>query len=158
MSSSSSHPRATKDSISFVEAADLRKNDLIILKDRVAKIKELVWSCPGKHGSAKYLIVAYAIDHTQKRIEQSVGAHERVTVPVVWRYDADVLSINGNILSVFDTIQKDTHDRLELDEDNPLHDEIVERVNNGDEVVLDVLAVYGTEKIMSIRKRRNDED
>jgi translation elongation factor P/translation initiation factor 5A len=141
----------------FVEANKLRKNDLVLLRDKVARVKDLRVSVQGKHGSAKVVIVAYGIDKHQKRIEQTFGSHEHVTAPVPVRYDADVIAVNGSTVTVFDTATKSTHDRLELDDDVDLHRDIAERVANGEELVLDVLAVHGTEKIVSIRRRKADE-
>lgn len=147
--------RASHNDISFTEASDLRKGALIILKNKVVKVKELNWSCQGKHGAAKYHIVAYTVFGTEKRVEETVGAHERVTVPVPLRYDADVIELRDDTLTVYDTARKEAHDRLELDGDIPLHADIAARVRAGEELTLDVLAAFGHEKIVAVKVRKD---
>ncbi len=147
--------RASNSDISFVEASELRKGSLLVLKNKVVKVKELNWACQGKHGAAKYHVVGYTIFGSEKRVEETVGAHDRVTVPVPLRYDADVIDMHNNTLTVYDTVRKEAHDRLELDPDNPMHEEIADRVRAGEELTLDVLAAFGHEKIVAVKVRKN---
>jgi translation elongation factor P/translation initiation factor 5A len=149
---------ASREDVTFINAADLRKGDLIVLKGICAKVKEIHWACNGKHGAAKYRIIAYGMFGNHKRVEEIVGAHVRVVSPRPKRYDADVIALNGDDLTVFDTWRREAHSRLSLEEDDELHDTIRDRIESGVEIVLDILAAYGDERIMAFRARKLSDD
>lgn len=149
---------ASREDVTFIHAPDVRKGDLVVLKGICAKVKEIHWACNGKHGASKYRIVAYGLFGNHKRVEEIVGGHDRVVSPRPKRYDADVIALNGNDLTVYDTWRREAHSRLSLDDDDELHETIRARIDAGVEIVLDVLAAYGDERIMAFHPRKVDDD
>jgi translation elongation factor P/translation initiation factor 5A len=147
---------ASREDVNFIDAPDVRKGDLIVLKGICAKVKEIHWACNGKHGASKYRIVAYGL-FNNKRVEETVKGHDRVVSPRPQRYDADVIALNGDELTVYDTWRREAHSRLSLDDDDELHSTIRERIETGNEIVLDILAAFGDERIMAFRPRKVDE-
>jgi len=87
----------------------LKKGNYVILDNIACVVKDTQTSRPGKHGHAKVRLEAVGMIDGQKKITVS-PAHDKVTVPIILKQSAQVLSISGNIASVMDVESYETFD------------------------------------------------
>ena len=94
-----------------VPATRLKVGDIILLDgegDNIFKAKKISTSAPGKHGHAKYRIVA--IDLIDNKKYDVVMPHGQVEVPIIEKKNAQVLSIQGDVANVMDLETYETFD------------------------------------------------
>ncbi|MEK6955740.1 MAG: translation initiation factor IF-5A, partial [Nanoarchaeota archaeon] len=78
-------------------AGNLKVGSYVIFQNQACVVKSIQASKTGKHGSAKCRIEAVGIIDGQKRIE-IYPSHDKVQVPIIDKRDAQVLSIQENIV------------------------------------------------------------
>ena len=105
------------------DVSEMKPGSLIIVDGAACKVVSVDVSRPGKHGHAKFRIVAVGIIDEKKR--DIVMPHQAVEVPVISKRDAQVLSITGNKANIMDSATFETFD---LDIPEELKDKIKEGV------------------------------
>ena len=108
-----------------VSIGTLTKGSYIIIDGVACKVSSVQTSRPGKHGHAKINMMAVGIIDGKKRNLVMPG-HDHVDVPIIEKKTAQILSINGNMANVMDSVTYETFD-LEIPED--LKAEVTEGVN-----------------------------
>lgn len=83
------------------EARNLKVGNFILIDNEACKVIEITHSKPGKHGEAKYRIVAIGLFDDKKR-DTIVPASHKVEAPVMNKSSAQILNIAGNKLQLMD--------------------------------------------------------
>ena len=76
-----------------MEAGQIRKGGLIMIKGQPCKVADVSTSKTGKHGHAKCNFVAYNI-FNNKKLEDMIPSTHGTTVPVVSRTEYTLVDIN----------------------------------------------------------------
>ncbi len=100
---------------------DLKPNGFILIDDVPCRIEKVQVSTSGKHGHAKVRVDAVGLlDNTRRSI---LGpSHDNVTVPIVLKKKAQVLSVSGNKTHLMDM---NDYSMLDLDVPDERKDEVV---------------------------------
>ena len=93
----------------------LKKGSYIVIDGVACRVVDTQTSRPGKHGHAKVRLQAVGILDDKKR-EIVMPGHDMVTIPIIDKRTAQVLSINGNMANVMDAETFETFD-LEVPEE-----------------------------------------
>ncbi len=96
------------------DVSSLKEGSLVIFDNAACKVVSVDISKPGKHGHAKYRIVAVGILDGKKR--DMVMPHVDVEVPIIGKKEAQVLTITGNKANIMDSASFETFD-LEIPEE-----------------------------------------
>jgi translation initiation factor 5A len=96
------------------DVSSLKEGSLVIFEGAACKVVSVDISKPGKHGHAKYRIVAVGVLDGKKR--DMVMPHVDVEVPIIGKKDAQVLTITGKKANVMDSASFETFD-LEIPEE-----------------------------------------
>ncbi len=119
------------------EIRQLREGRYLVIEEEPCKIDSISTSKPGKHGSAKAKIQARSIfDGRKYRMKAPVT--ERVTVPIIDKRQAQVVSVEGDIVQLMDL---ESYDTFEL----KMPDELQDDIQPGGEI--DYLEAMGRKKI-----------
>lgn len=103
------------------EVRQLREGRYLVIEDEPCKIDSISTSKPGKHGSAKAKIQARSIfDGRKYRMKAPVT--ERVMVPIIDKRQAQVVSVEGDVVQLMDLESYDTFELTIPDE----HADIIE--------------------------------
>ncbi len=105
-----------------VDVSLIKPGSLMIIDESACKVVSVDVSRPGKHGHAKFRIVAVGIIDEKKR--DIVMPHGSVEVPVIGKKEAQVLSINGNKANIMDASTFETLDMT-------IPDELKDKVKEG---------------------------
>jgi len=103
----------------------LQRGSYIVIDGAACRVTSTQTSRPGKHGHAKVRLEAVGIIDGKKRVIVMPG-HDHVAVPIVEKKTAQVLSIQGNVANVMDSVTYETFD-LKIPED--LKDQVIEGVS-----------------------------
>ncbi len=98
-----------------VTASTVKEGDTILIGDAPCKVMSVQKSKPGKHGSAKARIVGVGVIDEKKR-DVVMPGHEIVSVPIVEKKTAQVLSTSGDMANVMDMETYETFD-IKIPED-----------------------------------------
>ena len=93
----------------LVTASSIKVGNYIIMDNIACRVSSVQTSRPGKHGHAKCRIEAVGLIDGQKKINIYPG-HDNVTVPIIEKKSAQVLSISKNIATVMDLESYETFD------------------------------------------------
>jgi translation initiation factor 5A len=85
----------------MAEVRTLKKNGYIVINDEPCRIVDIATSKPGKHGEAKARIEAFGLFDDQRRSIVHPVKH-KVSVPIVDRRNAQVISVRGDITQLMD--------------------------------------------------------
>lgn len=119
------------------EVRQLREGRYVVIDDEPCKIKSISTSKPGKHGSAKAKVQGYSI-FDGRRHNFSAPVTDRVRVPIIDKRQAQVVSVEGDIVQLMDL---ESYDTFELQ----VPDEHREDIEPGTEI--DYLETMGRRKI-----------
>lgn len=98
----------------------LKVGNYVLIDDVACVIKDIKVS-KGRHGHAKSKVEATSlIDHTKKIIVKP--NHDRITVPIIEKKTAQVLSIQGDTANVMDM---ETYETFDLKIPEELKDQVV---------------------------------
>lgn len=94
-----------------IDAGKVKQGSYIMIDDEPCRVKSVERSSPGKHGSAKYRIMAVGLfDKKTRSIIRSGG--NIFMVPDINKRVGQVLSVQGNIIQVMDL---QTYETFEMD-------------------------------------------
>ena len=131
-----------------MEAGQIRKGGLIMIKGQPCKVADVSTSKTGKHGHAKCNFIAYNI-FNNKKLEDMIPSTHGTTVPVVSRTEYTLVDISDdNFMTLMDT-NGDTREDLSLpDYPDNYADELREEFEKK-QLVVTVLKACGKEQVMS---------
>ena len=114
----------------IAHAGSLKKGSYILIDGSACVVKDTQTSRPGKHGHAKVRIKAQdLITGSTKEIVKP--GHDNVDVPIIKKKDGQILSMDGNNVSIMDM---ETFEQLEADT-NIADDEVKGKIEAGQTVV-----------------------
>jgi len=90
-------------------AGRLKKGSTVVFDGKACVVKGIQLSKPGKHGSKKARIEAISMLDSQKIIKV-MPADERIDAPIIGKFEAQVLSIQGDTCNVMDMESYETFD------------------------------------------------
>ena len=99
----------------LVEPGLIKIGGYIVIDREACKVVDTSVSRPGKHGHAKYRIVAIGLIDGKKR-DIVMPGHDKIEVPLVEKNTAQILSLSETIANVMDSDSFETFD-LEIPED-----------------------------------------
>jgi translation initiation factor 5A len=133
-----------------IEAGQIRKGGLMMIKDQPCKVSEVSHSKTGKHGSAKCNFTANNI-FNNKKLEDMMPSSQGTTVPVVTRIEFTLVDINEE--DGFVTLMSEageTREDLKLpDYPENYAAELKGLFEEGKSVIVTVWKACGHEQIMS---------
>jgi len=132
------------------QCSSLRKNGFVVIKGRPCKIVEMSTSKTGKHGHAKVHMVGIDL-FTEKKYEDICPSTHNMDVPNVKRVDYQLCDMteDGFLSLLMDN--GDMREDIKVPEDVTLATEIKSRFDNGDDMLLTVLAAMGEEAVIAIK-------
>jgi len=110
--------------IKVVDVGDIKKGSYIIIEGNACRVNDVQVSRPGKHGHAKYRIVAIGLINEKKY--DIVMPHASVEVPIIEKKTAQVLSIHNDAASVMDM---ESYETFELKIPEELKGQVAEGSN-----------------------------
>lgn len=125
----------------FSEAKELKDGKYILIDDIPCRVVGIETSKPGKHGAAKMRVTAIGVFDGQKKTWLGPSDQD-VEVPVIDRGNAQIVSLNGKVAQLMDTVTFETFE-LEVPE------EMLKDAAPGKEVEL--LSAMGRRAIQRIR-------
>jgi len=131
----------------FVQTSTLKKGLYVLIKDQPCKIDNISTSKPGKHGSAKCLIVAKNI-FTDKKIEMISQAHAQEKAPIVTRAQYQLNNIDNGYLALMDDDAEVREDMAVPD--NELGEGIQEAFDAGHDLILTMISAMGEDKVIAM--------
>lgn len=105
-----------------IDAYSLKKGSYVIIDGLACTVKENQVSKAGKHGHTKCRIEAIGIVNGQKKIVVVPG-HDPMTVPIIEKKNAQILSIKGDIANAMDM---DTYETIDLKIPEDVKDDVAE--------------------------------
>ena len=111
----------------------LQKGSYVILEGAACRVADMQVSRPGKHGHAKVRLTAVGIVDEKKRIVVMPG-HDNITVPIIEKKSAQVLSVQEDAANVMDS---ETYETFDLKIPEELKGQVAEGLNVAYWVVLD---------------------
>ncbi len=130
------------DDFVFGEAKDLKPGRYVIIDGVPCRVVSVDVSKPGKHGAAKMRITAIGIFNNQKKTLLTPSDAE-VKIPVIKKYDAQVISISGDSAQL---MHKETYEMFDI----AIPDELKGDIEEGKEV--EVMEAMGQRTIIRVYK------
>lgn len=132
------------------QCSSLRKNGFVCIKARPCKIVEMSTSKTGKHGHAKVHMVGIDL-FTGKKYEDICPSTHNMDVPNVKRVDYQLCNITDDGFLSLLLENGDMREDIKVPEDPALNAEIKMRFDNGDDMLLTVLAAMGEESVIAVK-------
>ena len=135
-----------------MEAGQIKKGGLIMIKGQPCKVAEVSTSKTGKHGHAKCNFIAYNI-FNNKKLEDMIPSTHGTTVPIVNRTEYTLIDVSDeNYVSLMDE-KGNTREDLKLPDYPENYDfELKEAFDSGETILVTVLKACGQEQIISHKK------
>ena len=135
-----------------MEAGQIKKGGLIMIKGQPCKVAEVSTSKTGKHGHAKCNFIAYNI-FNNKKLEDMIPSTHGTTVPIVTRTEYTLIDISDeDYVSLMDD-DGNTREDLKLPDYPENYDhELKETFESGETILVTVLKACGKEQIISHKK------
>ena len=106
------------------EPGSIKVGGYIVIDGAACRVVDVSVSRPGKHGHAKFRIVAVGLLDEKKR-DMVVPGHDKVEVPIVEKKTAQVLSVSGDTANVMDS---ETYETFDIKVPAELQDKVAEGV------------------------------
>ncbi len=100
----------------------LTRGSYVVIDGAACRVTSTQTSRPGKHGHAKVRMEASGLIDGKKRVIVMPG-HDHITVPIVGKKNAQVLSIQGDTANVMDS---ETYETFDLQIPEELKGDVVE--------------------------------
>ena len=133
------------------QAGLIRKGGYIMIKGRPCKVSDVSTSKTGKHGHAKAHFVAFDL-FTGKKCEELCPTSHNIDVPNVTRNDYSVIDVPDDddyiSLALDDGTMKED---LKYPDDIKLKNDIINKFNDGEEIIVTTICALGEEKIIDYK-------
>jgi len=105
---------------------DLKPGSFVIIEDVPCRVEKVQVSTSGKHGASKVRIEAMGLLDNRRR-SMIAPSHDEVSVPIILKKQAQVLSVVGDKAQLMDLT---TYETIELD----IPEEVKDKVQPGGEI------------------------
>lgn len=142
------------------QASALRVGGFVLINERPCKVINMSTSKTGKHGSAKINFIGIDI-FTEKKYEHSITTTHNIDVPVVNRYDYQLIDIDGDNVSYLDNkgeMQSDLVLPNMCNNDIELGKSLLEKyeeLTDNETIYITVLAAMDINSIKSFKVTKN---
>jgi len=131
-----------------MEAGQIRKGGLIMIKGQPCKVADVSTSKTGKHGHAKCNFIAYNI-FNNKKLEDMIPSTHGTTVPVVSRTEYTLVDISDDdFMTLMDSNGETREDLMLPDYPDNYASKLREEFEKK-QLVVTVLKACGKEQVMS---------
>ncbi len=137
-----------------MEAGQIRKGGLIMIKGQPCKVADVSTSKTGKHGHAKCNFIAYNI-FNNKKLEDMVPSTHGTTVPVVSRTEYTLVDIAEDGFVTLMDENGETREDLELPDFPDNYADEIKKDFEEKQLLVTVLKACGKEQIMSHKEDQN---
>lgn len=145
-----------EENIEFVTVNELRIGDYIVLNDGACVILSIAKSHPGKHGSAKALIIARNI-FTDKKIETICPVSHMIKCPIVTKTNYVLLNIEQyGAISLLDNSSNQVDGLVTL-ENNEVCNKIKIMFDEGKTISVCVISALGNSKIFDCSEEKQEK-
>ena len=131
-----------------MEAGQIKKGGLIMIKGQPCKVADVSTSKTGKHGHAKCNFVAYNI-FNNKKLEDMIPSTHGTTVPIVSRTEYTLVDIADDGFVTLMNESGETREDLELPSYPEGYDDEIKKDFDEKQLIVVVLKACGKEQIMS---------
>ncbi|CAI2380815.1 unnamed protein product [Moneuplotes crassus] len=142
-----------------IEAGKLSKGSLVMINGNPCKVVKTSKAKPGKHGSAKMIVVAVGILN-DKKVEQSFGTSDLLDAPIVKRVEYPLLGIDDEYLQLQDETgeQKDNIKLPERDTLKNVKDQILKFDEEEIQCLVMVMKCMGVEVPIAVREDKDSDE
>ena len=131
-----------------MEAGQIRKGGLIMIKGQPCKVADVSTSKTGKHGHAKCNFIAYNI-FNNKKLEDMIPSTHGTTIPVVSRTEYTLVDISDDdFLTLMDSNGETREDLMLPDYPENYASELRKEFEKK-QLIVTVLKACGKEQVMS---------
>lgn len=131
-----------------MEAGQIRKGGLIMIKGQPCKVADVSTSKTGKHGHAKCNFIAYNI-FNNKKLEDMIPSTHGTTIPVVSRTEYTLVDISDDdFLTLMDSNGETREDLMLPDYPENYASQLREEFEKK-QLIVTVLKACGKEQVMS---------
>ena len=136
-----------------MEAGQIRKGGLIMIKGQPCKVADVSTSKTGKHGHAKCNFIAYNI-FNNKKLEDMIPSTHGTTVPVVSRTEYTLVDISDDdFMTLMDSNGETREDLMLPDYPENYATELREEFEKK-QLLVTVLKACGKEQVMSHKEEQ----
>lgn len=136
-----------------MEAGQIRKGGLIMIKGQPCKVADVSTSKTGKHGHAKCNFIAYNI-FNNKKLEDMIPSTHGTTVPVVSRTEYTLVDISDDdFMTLMDSNGETREDLMLPDYPENYATELREDFEKK-QLIVTVLKACGKEQVMSHKEEQ----
>jgi len=137
----------------FVQTSALKKGSHVLIKDQPCKIESISTSKPGKHGSAKCMIVAKNI-FNGKRLETISQAHAQEKAPIVVRTQWNLDYIEDGYMTLHGDDNEVREDMAVPD--NEMGVKIQEAIDAEHSLIVTLISSMGQDMVVSWDYNKDD--
>jgi translation initiation factor 5A len=131
-----------------IEAGQIKKGGLIMIKDQPCRVSNVSTSKTGKHGSAKCNFTANNI-FNNKKLEEMLGSSHATATPVLTRKEYTLMDINEEGYVTLLDDDGDTREDIKLpDYPEDYCRTIQKEFDDGKQLIVTVVKACGHEQIM----------
>ena len=131
-----------------MEAGQIRKGGLIMIKGQPCKVADVSTSKTGKHGHAKCNFIAYNI-FNNKKLEDMIPSTHGTTVPIVSKVEYTLIDISEDGYVTLMNENGETREDLQLPNYPENYAEELKEEFKNKQLIVTVLKACGNEQIIS---------
>ena len=131
-----------------MEAGQIRKGGLIMIKGQPCKVADVSTSKTGKHGHAKCNFIAYNI-FNNKKLEDMIPSTHGTTVPIVSKVEYTLIDISEDDYVTLMNENGETREDLKLPNYPENYAEELKEEFKNKQLIVTVLKACGNEQIIS---------
>ena len=131
-----------------MEAGQIRKGGLIMIKGQPCKVADVSTSKTGKHGHAKCNFIAYNI-FNNKKLEDMIPSTHGTTVPIVSKVEYTLIDISEDGYVTLMNEKGETREDLQLPTYPENYAEELKEEFKNKQLIVTVLKACGNEQIIS---------
>jgi len=136
-----------------MEAGQIRKGGLIMIKGQPCKVADVSTSKTGKHGHAKCNFIAYNI-FNNKKLEDMIPSTHGTTVPVVSRTEYTLVDISDDDFMTLMDSNGETREDLMLPDYPENYATVLREEFEKKQLLVTVLKACGKEQVMSHKEEQ----
>ena len=131
-----------------MEAGQIKRGGMIMIKGQPCKVSDVSTSKTGKHGHSKCHFTAYNI-FNNKKLEDLVPSSHNTSVPIVTRKDYNLISIDDEDYMTLMDEEGNTREDIKLPNHPEKYSSELRKAFDTKQLVVTVLKCCGKEQVVS---------